>query len=148
VHSKVYGDRVVLTITELANELGVASGTLRFYERTGLIPSAGRTPAGYRLFDPATADRVRFIKVAQRSGLRLREIAELLAIMDTGNCPCGHTAAIVDRRISEVDDELVHLNALRANLTRLQRDNESCRSASVERWRCQIAESHKGGDAP
>lgn len=138
---------MALTITELAAELNVASDTLRYYERSGLIPSAGRTAAGYRLYDPATADRVRFIKDAQRSGLRLREIAELLAIMDGGNCPCGHTAAIVERRITEVDDEITRLKTLRANLARLKENNDSCRASSVQRWRCQVLESCEGGDA-
>lgn len=64
---------MVLTITELASELNVASDTLRYYERSGLIPSAGRTAAGYRLYDPATADRVRFIKDAQRSAASASE---------------------------------------------------------------------------
>ena len=122
---------MVVTITELADELGLASDTLRFYERSGLIPSAGRTPGGYRLYDVGTADRVRFIKAAQRSGLRLREIAELLSIMDTGNCPCGHTAELVDRRIAEVDDELGRLATLRENLVALQRESASCRTTSA-----------------
>jgi DNA-binding transcriptional MerR regulator len=91
---------MVLTITDLAAELGVRSDTLRYYERSGLIPSAGRTPGGYRLYGSEVADRVRFIKSAQRSGLRLRDIEELLAIMDDGNCPCGHTADLVERRLS------------------------------------------------
>jgi DNA-binding transcriptional MerR regulator len=65
---------MAVTITQLAGELGVRSDTLRFYERSGLIPSAGRTEGGYRLYDDTVADRVRFIKAAQRSGLRLREM--------------------------------------------------------------------------
>jgi MerR family copper efflux transcriptional regulator len=147
VDSKVYGAHVVRTITELANELGLASDTLRYYERSGLIASAGRTPAGYRLYEAATADRVRFIKGAQRSGLRLREIAELLTILDAGNCPCGHTAVIVEQRISEVDAELAHLAALRDALVRLRRASASCTSPSADRWRCQLADSQEGGDA-
>jgi DNA-binding transcriptional MerR regulator len=95
---------MVLTITDLAAELGIRSETLRYYERTGLISSAGRTPGGYRLYGSDVADRVRFIKSAQRSGLRLRDIDELLVIMDAGNCPCGHTADLVEKRLAEVDD--------------------------------------------
>jgi DNA-binding transcriptional MerR regulator len=83
---------MALTITEMAARLGVRSDTLRYYERTRLISSAGRTSGGYRVYDDNVVDRVRFIKAAQRSGLRLRSIAELLAISDNGNCPCGHTA--------------------------------------------------------
>lgn len=62
------------------------------------------------------ADLVRFIKSAQRSGLRLRDIDELLVIMDAGNCPCGHTADLVEKRLAEVDAEITRLEALRSSL--------------------------------
>ena len=126
------------TITEMAKELGVRPDTLRFYERSGLICSAGRTPGGYRIYDDAIADRVRFIKAAQRSGLRLRSIAELLAISDAGNCPCGHTAKLVKERIAEVDEEIERLHTLRDNLARLEKDNDACRAAT-NAWTCEVS---------
>ena len=133
------------TITDLAAELGVRSDTLRFYERSGLISSAGRTPGGYRLYGSDVADRVRFIKSAQRSGLRLRDIEELLVVMDAGNCPCGHTAELVDRRLSEVDQEIARLEALRASLVQLRDRNEACLTSSVEAWSCLVT-TPKGGE--
>ena len=51
---------VTLSITKLAAELGVRSDTLRYHERSGLIPSAGRTEGGCRLYEDAVADRVKF----------------------------------------------------------------------------------------
>ena len=135
-----------LTISNLAKVVGVCSGTLRYYEREGLVAPSGRTPSGYRLFDESSADRIRFIKSAQRSGLRLREIRELLQIMDQGGCPCGHTGQLIERRIREVDDELGRLKVVRADLLRLQERNQSCRSATPEAWFCNVAEVTKGGD--
>ncbi|HLK44460.1 MAG TPA: MerR family transcriptional regulator [Acidimicrobiales bacterium] len=130
---------MTLTITELAAELDVRSDTLRYYERAKLIGSAGRTSSNYRLYDEATAERVRFIKQCQRSGLRLKDILELLAVMDQGNCPCGHTAEIVTARLDAVDRELESLRALRGRLRRLQRDNEGCRATSGADWACAVA---------
>jgi DNA-binding transcriptional MerR regulator len=135
------------TITKMAEDLGVRSDTLRFYERSGLITSTSRTQGGYRLYEDDVADRVRFIKRAQRSGLRLREIAELLNVMDEGNCPCGHTADLVERRLLEVDAELRDLEQLRANLVRLQQDNHACRTSTPTEWSCQITSPSRGGDA-
>jgi len=139
---------MVLTITDLAAELGIRSETLRYYERTGLISSAGRTPGGYRLYGSDVADRVRFIKSAQRSGLRLRDIDELLVIMDAGNCPCGHTADLVEKRLAEVDEEITRLKALRSSLVRLQQDNNACRTAPVEAWSCLVTTPRRGGEEP
>ena len=138
---------MTLTITKLAAQLGVGSGTLRYYERSGLITSAGRTEGGYRLYDASVVDRVRFIKAAQRSGLRLRAIVEMLHIMDEGNCPCGHTADLVERRIAEVDAEIHDLQTLKANLVHLKETNETCRTSAVDMWSCQITSHQRGGDA-
>ena len=57
---------------------------MRYYERRGLLPKPERTAAGYRQYPQDAVERLRFIKSTQRVGLRLREIAELLAICDQG----------------------------------------------------------------
>jgi MerR, DNA binding len=63
--------------------------------------------------------RLRLIKGAQRAGLRLREIGELLQVADRGRCPCGHTETLLRERLAEVRAELDRLRALEAELTRL-----------------------------
>ena len=65
-----------------------------------------------------------------------------------GNCPCGHTADLVERRIVEVDAEIQQLMTLTINLVHLQRDNEACRTSTVDAWSSQIASSLRGVDAP
>ena len=63
--SRVQGDRggrPMFTIGKLAHSAGVSSDTLRYYEREGLIEPAGKSPAGYRLYDRDSARRLHFIK--------------------------------------------------------------------------------------
>jgi DNA-binding transcriptional MerR regulator len=136
------------TITEMAAKLGVRPDRLRYYERRGLISSAGRTPDGYRLYAGHVADRVRFIKSTQRSGLRLRDIEEVLVIMDAGNCPCGHTADLVEKRLAEVDEEITRLEELRSSLVRLGQDNNECRTSPLEAWSCLVTTPRRGGEEP
>jgi DNA-binding transcriptional MerR regulator len=62
---------------------------------------------------------LRLIKGAQRAGLRLREIGELLQVADRGQCPCGHTETLLRERLAEVRAELDRLHALEADLVRL-----------------------------
>jgi DNA-binding transcriptional MerR regulator len=64
-------------------------------------------------------ERLRFIKSAQRVGLRLREIAELLAICDQGLCPCGHSEALLRARMAEIDAQAAELQAVRGELARV-----------------------------
>jgi DNA-binding transcriptional MerR regulator len=132
------------TITELADEVGATSDTLRYYDRIGLLPPTGRSPAGYRLYDEDALARLRFIKGAQRSGLRLNDVAELLEIWDRGQCPCGHTVDVVQRRLDEVDAELAALEATRQHLVDLARRNEECMSIDPSDWSCSTIQ-RKGG---
>lgn len=108
-----------LRVAELAAAAGVGPDTVRYYERTGLLAPAPRTPGGYRAFPPSTVDRLRFIQGCQRLGLRLREIGELLSVRDTGECPCEPAETLLRRRIDEIDAELARLSALRAELGRM-----------------------------
>ena len=124
------------TISSLADSLGVRPDTLRYYERLGLMHPSGRTEAGYRLYDEQAAERLQFIKGVQRMGLRLGDIKELLDVRDRGQCPCGHTAALVERRLSEVDAEIRQLTAIRKQLLDLKKRNEECMEAGAEQWLC------------
>lgn len=74
-----------LRISQLAERSGVPASTLRFYESTGLLP-AGRTSAGYRIYDETALERLEFIGTAKRLGLPLEEIAELIQTWASGSC--------------------------------------------------------------
>jgi DNA-binding transcriptional MerR regulator len=110
---------MALTVSVLAGQVGLSADTVRYYERVGLLPEPARSAAGYRLYDPTAIDRLRLIKGAQRAGLRLREIGELLQVADQGQCPCGHTETLLRDRLAEVHAELQRLHDLEADLTRL-----------------------------
>ena len=132
---------MALTISALAGQAGLSADTVRYYERVGLLPEPARSAAGYRLYDQDAVGRLRLIKGAQRAGLRLREIGELLQVADQGQCPCGHTETLLRKRLAEVRTELARLRALEADLTRLlqqQPDPSSCPEATTAAvtWWC------------
>jgi DNA-binding transcriptional MerR regulator len=123
-YSKVYGGIMSATtvpvrplrVAELAAAVGVSPDTIRYYERAGLLPPPARTPAGYRAYDAGAVERLRFIRGAQRLGLRLREITDLLAVRDSGVCPCEPAEVLLRRRLAELDAQLAQLAELRAQL--------------------------------
>ncbi|MGI8873870.1 MAG: heavy metal-responsive transcriptional regulator [Egibacteraceae bacterium] len=108
-----------LTVSKLAERVGSTPSALRYYERIGLLPKPRRSEGGYRLYDAAAEERVRFIKRAQRFGLRLDEISELLSILERGQCPCGHTRQLLAARLTEIDEEMAGLASLRDDITRM-----------------------------
>jgi DNA-binding transcriptional MerR regulator len=134
---------MMLTVSALAEQVGLRPHTLRYYERVGLLPEPARTEAGYRLYDEAVADRLRFIKGAQRSGLRLAAIRELLQALDRGRCPCGHTETLLRERLAEIDAELERLHALRAELDRMIQQRPSAVTPAGQWW-CEQAFTERG----
>jgi DNA-binding transcriptional MerR regulator len=113
------GTATGMRVIDLAAATDVSADTIRYYERVGLLPPAQRTPSGYRTYGPDAVDRLRFIQGAQRLGLRLREIGDLLAVRDTGTCPCEPAEDLLRRRLAEVETEIARLTALRAEISRM-----------------------------
>jgi DNA-binding transcriptional MerR regulator len=92
-----------LSVGQLESRAGVRTDTIRYYERAGLLPQPRRTEGDHRRYGAADLDRLLFIRGAQRLGLRLAEIRELLAVRDTGVCPCGPAELLLREHVSEID---------------------------------------------
>ena len=78
-----------MRIGELSAKAGVSVQTIRFYEREKLLRKPVRTAAGYRTFEEADLERVRFIKDSQQLGFSLKEIKELLEIHESAKSFAG-----------------------------------------------------------
>ena len=112
-------DRVTgpLTVGQLAARAGVRADTIRYYERSGLLPEPNRTDGDHRRYGPADLDRMLFIRGAQRLGLRLAEIRELLVVRETGAAPAVRPRRCLREHIGELNQEIARLTALRAELS-------------------------------
>lgn len=66
-----------MKIGALARQTGVSERMLRFYEGQGLLNPV-RTAAGYRQYAETDVARVAKIRLLQRAGLALKEVARLL----------------------------------------------------------------------
>jgi DNA-binding transcriptional MerR regulator len=100
-----------LSITQLAARASVRPDTIRYYERTRLLPAPARTAGDHRSYD-RPLDRLQFIRGAKRLGLRPDAIAELLDLRDAGQCPCDPAADMLRARLAEIDAEMTRLAGL------------------------------------
>lgn len=109
-----------MRIGELAERVGVNPKTIRFYEERRLLPDPARLASGYRDYGPEDEQRLAFIKAAQRLGLSLADIAEILAFKERGERPCAYVLSVLDAQVADVDRRLGELVALRAELMSLK----------------------------
>ena len=89
-----------MRIGEVARRAGVRVSLIRYYEEIGLLPEAPRM-SGQRRYDESVLRRLAVIDVAQRAGLTLDEIRELV---QHGNDPMSERLrALAERRLPEID---------------------------------------------
>jgi MerR family transcriptional regulator, copper efflux regulator len=107
-----------LRIKDVADASGFTTATLRYYEQIGLLPATSRTPAGYRMYDEHTVDRLAFIARAKQLGCTLDEIAGLTAAWDGGECgPVqDQLRGLVADKIVAAQDQISELATFAAQL--------------------------------
>jgi MerR family redox-sensitive transcriptional activator SoxR len=89
-----------MRIGEVADQAGVRVSLIRYYEDVGLLPEPERV-SGQRRYEQSVLRRLAVIDVAQRAGLSLVEIKQLL---EHGNDPMSERLrTLAERRLPEID---------------------------------------------
>ncbi|GBD32568.1 Mercuric resistance operon regulatory protein [bacterium HR33] len=131
-----------MRIGELARLAGLRTHTIRFYERAGLLKPPRRTSSGYRDYDTEALKDLSFIARAQASGLKLRDVREIMAVSASGRPPCQQVRSRLLARLSEVERKLTELDELRRNLiATLERLEQPRMLPTGARCRCPAIES-------
>jgi DNA-binding transcriptional MerR regulator len=110
-----------LTIRELANQTGVSSKTLRYWENRGLLPKPGRTHTGYRVYPVEAVRRVQFIRKAKSIGFTLAEIRALIGSAKQGGKTCEAVEAWARQKLEALDRQIEVLTRLRTQLAQHRR---------------------------
>ena len=106
---------LVLTIGQMSERSGVATSALRFYETKGLIHST-RNTAGQRQYQRDELRRVSFVLAAQRVGLSLDEIAEVLSSLPGSRPTRADWARLATSWQPRLDEQIAILHRLRDRL--------------------------------
>jgi MerR family transcriptional regulator, copper efflux regulator len=131
-------DAGLMTIGELSRRTGTPVKALREYSDRGLIYTAGRRPANYRLFDPSALWCVTVIRGPRSLGLTLTDIGELAAVyLGRPTEPIGPQLAgrlgVVRQRL---DTRIRELTELRQRID----DFEACHHREL------ASDAFRGGD--
>jgi Cu(I)-responsive transcriptional regulator len=108
-----------MNIGDAAKASGVSAKMIRYYESIGLIPAAGRTGSGYRVYSTTEVQLLRFIRRSRDLGFPVDRIADLLALWgdrDRHSADVKHLAleqiAGLERKVEQMQgmiDTLRHL---------------------------------------
>jgi Cu(I)-responsive transcriptional regulator len=125
-----------LTIGALARLTKTKVETIRFYEKSGLLPAPARTEGNYRSYEREHLNRLSFIRRSRELGFSLDQIRTLLDLSDDRSRSCGAVDVIAKEHLVEVDAKIAALQALRQELDRML---TQCSSGTVAD--CRIIES-------
>jgi DNA-binding transcriptional MerR regulator len=115
------------TVGELAEELGVTTRTLRFYEAEGLIAPERRGTA--RIFHPRDHARMRLILRGKRFGMSLPEIREIVDMYNGAASSERRQLELLLGRLGEIQVDLKQRAAdLRRILSEVEAVSQQCRT--------------------
>lgn len=120
------------TIGDLARRVGYAVQTLRYFEQIGLMPEAPRTAGGQRRYGAKELRRLLFIKHARELGFTLDAVRSLLALAAHPDAPCEAADAIAATHLTEIDEKIGKLQAMREELARMV---EACAGGLIAQCR-------------
>jgi Cu(I)-responsive transcriptional regulator len=125
-----------MKIGELAKATGTRVETVRYYEKTGLLPAPARTQGNYRSYDDRHLARLSFIRRARDLGFSIEQVRALLDLSDDRTRDCATVDAIANGHLREVDRKIASLTALRRELSAVI---ASCHGGTVAQ--CRIIEA-------
>jgi MerR family transcriptional regulator, redox-sensitive transcriptional activator SoxR len=126
-------DQKELTVGQLAERSGIAVSALHFYERQGLITSR-RTSGNQRRYRRDTLRIVALIRIAQRVGIPLADVAAVLEQLPHRRVPTRRDWERLSRSWQDTLDERIRgLQQLRDDFT----DCVGCGCLSIDR--CKLA---------
>ena len=96
----------MMTVHEVSRQTGVSIRALHYYDQIGLLPPAGLTQAGYRLYDDTALERLQCILLFKELGFPLKEIRGIL------KSPAFDRTRALEQQIALLEMKKEHLENL------------------------------------
>lgn len=106
------------SIGRAATSSGVPVETIRYYERTGVVPRPPRSASGRRLYDADAIARLRFVRRCRDLGFPLADVRVLLALSGEAD-PCASVRQCGEGHLATVRAKIADLRRLEVALEQL-----------------------------
>ncbi len=97
------------TVSEAADEVGLTTYTLRWYEQEGLITPVGRDSAGRRRYTQQDLDWLRMLIRLRRTGMPVRDMRSYVELARQGDGTLGARRALFEEHRVRVLHRMVEL---------------------------------------
>lgn len=108
-----------MNIGEVADLSQVNSKSIRRYEELGIIPKAGRSMSGYRMYTMNDVHVLRFVKRARELGFSMKDIKQLVSLWRNKNRPSSQVKSIAKKHVDELEKKLVEIQGMLSTLNQL-----------------------------
>ena len=110
-----------MNIGEAARTSGISAKMIRYYEAIGLAPQAGRGASGYRAYDEADVQRLRFIRRARDLGFSIDRVRDLLKLWTDRDRHSADVKSVALAHVAELEKRAVELKSMIKTLRSLAR---------------------------
>lgn len=107
----------MMRIGELAQLTGSQVETIRYYERAGILTEPQRGDNNYRYYGKAHVRRLGFVRRCRALGFSLKEVRNLLNMIDGSDYSCGEVQEAAASHLADVRVRLDDLQRLEASLS-------------------------------
>ena len=104
------------SVGDLATACGCKVETVRYYEKTGLMPNPPRTEGGHRIYSLEHMKRLVFIRRSRELGFTIEQVSELLCFVDEPGHSCGEVKAMAMLQARAAQEKIDNLKRLQKAL--------------------------------
>ncbi|MBU5636252.1 MerR family transcriptional regulator [Geomonas sp. Red69] len=108
----------IVSISDLAKDLGLTTRTLRYWEEVGIVESVERQDGATRGYTPYYVRRIKFIMKLKELGLTIKEMQDLYAAYGDAK----QTEKMIPRLIETLDQHVAKVDEKMAQLASLRQD--------------------------
>ena len=109
-----------MRIGEAAEQSGMSSSAIRYYESLDIVPMPGRSDSGYRAYSSEDLDLLRFVARLRALEFPLSDVREIVALRRDGKAPCDAVRSTISREAAAIEARIENLRRLQAELKSLE----------------------------
>lgn len=103
--------------SQLAKKASVPTDTVRYYTKRGLLTATKNPHNGYKEYDLAALQRLKFIHQAREIGFSLNQIEQIIDAANEGQSPCPTVRQLL---LQHIEQTKAQIEQMKTHLTMLQ----------------------------